>query len=247
MPHTVEVPDVGTIEFPDDMSEEQITGVLQKKFPPQPPVVQAKEPEQTIWQTLRQSGISPSERVSGIAPAPGFAGVSSDVRDNPQFQQWANTAMADLLPDVPPILKRSIMLNGTKKEQFLTGGYEGIKESINSLTSPENVNLLSGTAAAGATGSIVPRLVALGFALHMGKHVSTDIAQQLGEEYAKPESERDQSKIGKLISEGTIEAGMAAGLAKASTPKPGEPAVTPSGASVYETPSQIPADRKSVV
>lgn len=93
------------------------------------------------------------------------------------------------------------------KHPKILGTVDSVIENVNALTTPKSLTLLAAGMGIGGMGPVAARAVSLGFAALMAKSVP-DIAARLGEEYAKPEAERDQVRIAKLISDGAIATGF---------------------------------------
>lgn len=136
-----------------------------------------------------------------------------------------------------------IQKHGTKGENVALGATKAIEDSANWFTSPLGIATLG----IGALPRAAQRVAAGLFATQMASQVP-EISQELGKEFAKPESQRDYQKISELATSGALATGftaMAGKHALAPGPKPvvqgplatGRVLETPEGALPPEKPS----------
>jgi len=174
-------------------------------------IVQPTPPASPRGSFISQMG----EGMAGIDLPPGLSTAMAEQRQQPGY---GNEPLVNILRPQPGY-EEKIQATGSPEEKRLLGYQKGVAETINSLTSPNNLELMMATAGAGTAIKVLPKIIGLAFAAHMGKQVAKDIPEELAKEYAKPEAERDQTRIGQLISSGVAQAGLAATIG-AETLKP---------------------------
>lgn len=117
-------------------------------------------------------------------------------------------------PEAPP----------TRVEQIATGIERGVVMTgqglVDFMTSPIGIATLG----VGTLPKLGQRAVSLAFAATMAKE-TPEIARQLGDEFGKPEDQRDYGKISELITKGAVNTGFAAtlgakGMAPGAKPSP---------------------------
>src|SRR6266478_666600 len=101
----------------------------------------------------------------------------------------------------PLTLEETERLRQTNPKQL--GMIQSITENANQLTTTKNLLMIGGAASVGGVSKLASHLVALGFAAVTAKAVASTLGE-LGGEYAKPEGERDQTKIARLKTDATI-------------------------------------------
>lgn len=135
------------------------------------------------YQLLAQAGVTPGAGV----PGPVDKAVA-----------WAFRPLANPQPSAEDIEFR-------KQHPKIGGVEEGVVDIAKGFTSPVGIATLG----IGALPRAVQRTVALVFAGRMAKQ-TPEIARQLGDEFGKPEGERDTKKIFRLITEGAGTMGLTA-------------------------------------
>lgn len=120
---------------------------------------------------------------------------SKEVSDANPVWQLLNTPTIHAEP--PEEYTKEVEKSGTPMERRLLGVREGLDEFLSSLTTP----LSGGTFGVagilkGAPG--IARAISALFAAQTGKDLSGPVAEQLGEEYAKPKEQRDPRKVAAL-------------------------------------------------
>lgn len=157
------------------------------------------------------SGV-PYGTVAPIQSQPEISTVPPSLEANPIAGVSAEEIAAQNAKLSEPLIKLGDFLikgPGEGKTPAEEGINASLRNNINALTSPENLDLLALGAGIGAAGQVAKRAVAAGFALLMGKEVP-HIASELGAEFGKPEEQRDKTKIAQLITDASIATGFAA-------------------------------------
>ena len=108
-----------------------------------------------------------------------------------------NTPIIDVKP---PEEQVKLFEHGTPIEQRALGVREGLDNFLSSLTSPLSVGTL-GIAGALKGAPMLAKALSVAFAAQMGKHLTGDVATELGNEMGKPKGERDDRKIAQLLTE----------------------------------------------
>lgn|GEM_PF-3834190 len=196
MPIHVDLPDGAVAEFPDGMEPSEIQGVLTRHF--KPPEVAEPAPKKASYYTGLISGMA------GMDLPPGTSEELSQMQMKPGY---GSKPIFDIMQPRPGY-EEAIRETGTPEDKRLLGYQKGVAEMINSLMTPDNLDIMMATAGAGTAVQIIPKLVGLAFSAVMGKNASKDIAEELGKEYALPPEQRDQEKIGRLISSGVAQTAL---------------------------------------
>jgi hypothetical protein len=127
--------------------------------------------------------------------------------------EWARERIessGDQTP-IPPVLSKIAQGPSDKTLNKVQGVLTSAADTGSFFTSPMGVSML----AIGGLPSAVQRTVALAFAAQMGAQVP-EIATALGDEYGKPEDQRDYKKIGKLVTDAITATGFSAALTASS-------------------------------
>lgn len=91
---------------------------------------------------------------------------------------------------------------------FEVGATQSVLGTASSLSSPANVGMLVASLPLGGAPMAVRSAAALGFAGWAAANVP-ELSRQLGEEFGKPDAERDQAKISRLITDIGTQGGFA--------------------------------------
>lgn len=149
---------------------------------------------------------------SQLAGAVEFAG-----EEGSRTWQAANTPMLPIIPKISEENRATIRATKSKPLQVASGVQGATADLVNSFTSPLGVMTL------GMSGlpKAAQRIISGAFAAHMASQ-TPEIASALGEEFAKPEGERDTQKISELIASGAANSAFSA-LAGAHAATPTQP------------------------
>jgi hypothetical protein len=249
VPLEVEVPGFGTIEFPDEMAQDEIKSVLAKKFPPP----QQQGPGDLIGPIQQFRDQSLGQPLQITAPPPPSGGIQDVTRGGPPLslpsagaamsslgetgaQAWEdiNTPTVEVIPTLSPEAQTAISApKGRTLEKVAAGAYQGIAHTANYFTSPMGAMTLG----IGMLPKLAQRAIAGAFAWHMARQ-TPELARQLGEEVGKPPEQRDPQKITELVTTAGFNTWFTAmggkhALAPGKPQVPGVPAETP------ETPGGI--------
>ena len=129
MPQTVEIPDHGIAEFPDDMTPDQIKGVIQNKFYASPTPSATPQSGEISPPTIKESV---PERPSAVAQEAVKAAPTSEVAAN------LGGAVEDIVKGLP-----RMALDTAKM------GYEGLKLASGAGGPQESTKILGNVVAQG--------------------------------------------------------------------------------------------------
>lgn len=124
------------------------------------------------------------------------AGEASDTFNGvPALWQLLNTPTIEAKP--PEEYVKQVEKSGTPLEKRSLGIRESLDEFLSSLTSPLSVGTF-GAAGIMKGAPALARGLSLLFGWQTGKHLATDVAEEMGEELAKPKGQRDERKVASL-------------------------------------------------
>lgn len=124
------------------------------------------------------------------------AGEASDAfKGVPALWQLLNTPTIEAKP--PEEYVKQVEKSGTLLEKRSLGIREGLDEFLSSMTTPLSVGTL-GAAGIMKGAPALARGLSLLFGWQTGEHLATDVAEQMGEELAKPKDQRDERKVASL-------------------------------------------------
>ena len=273
----VDIDSVGTVEFPDSMTQadiasasEQIYRERKPQTPIQPVMGEVKAADASykstdqLLDTMDTSAIMPIPKVEIPQPknftnsdekpesflwkdrpnatigdriSTALSGAAGDlskwwkdmnaplIEATPTGGKFGRFASED--PEAVAEVKR-IQSEGTPLEKNAIGVRAGAEEFLSGLTSP--ISLLTFGAAGILEGApVLSRMLSGWFAFHTGKTLAVDAAKELGQEYAKPPEQRDQTKLAHLWTGAALSVPLTAALGvHALSPNP-SPLVTPRG------------------
>ncbi len=146
---------------------------------------------------------------------------------------------------------KRIQESGLPIEKAALGLRQGADEFLSGLTSPLSIGTF-GVAGILQGAPAVSRALSAWFAVHTGKSLAVDTAKALGEEYGKPEDQRDPVKLARLWTGAALNAPLTAALGTHALRGEASPLITPEGptredhlATLGLTPEATPADIKS--
>ncbi len=117
MPQTVEIPDHGIAEFPDDMTPDQIKGVIQQKFYASPTPAAAPQSGEIAPPVIADSGyVGRGE----FAPSAGAESVPLTSRETPQEQAAQQGPLANLATGVTNAFAKMVPTSLEQAAQMVT-------------------------------------------------------------------------------------------------------------------------------
>ena len=271
----VDIESVGTVEFPDSMSQEDIGKASEQIYNQRKPATtrpvmgdlrmaeqrisdEANRTPEQLLNAMDTSAIMPIPKAEIPTPEPqSFQQTtggsmlrpatvaernftSEQQGDAAKWWQDLNTPILEATPtggriggyatENPEAVAESnrIKSEGTPLEKKALGVRTGAEEFLSGLTSPLSLGTLG---VAGLLNKVpaLSRVLSGWFAIHTGKTLAFDTAQELGREYAKPPEERDQTKLGKLWTSASLSAPLTAALGVHALSPSGSPLTTPRG------------------
>ena len=131
MPTQVQLPDGSIGEFPDGMSQDQISAVLQKQFPPPaPPIKMGEHGMGTIGDTLKEGG------KSLLGMAQGAGKILSGGSPEGMMQNFAHSIIDPSVEEYNTPSQKGVMIGGT--------GHETADRLLRSVPLLAEVGILTG-------------------------------------------------------------------------------------------------------
>lgn len=216
----VEVPERGVVEFPDSMSNEEISAAIRSNYPELSPKDTIPDDSSEFSRSVRQQ-YEERKQQRGIRAETAFIPTLFDTltspivpKESPESRLLRNTqqmALAEEVSATPTAELNAPIETPTKTEEIATGVARGVFGAGSGLVEFLNTPLGLSTLGLGMLPKAAQRAASTAFAAHMAKQ-TPELAQQLGEEFAKPENERDYNRISELVTTGAINTGFVAML-----------------------------------
>lgn len=207
----VEVPEHGTVEFPDTMTGDEISAAIQKNFPEfqkkQVPTITVGSPGPVI--TLDKPVPAPLESESGVSQIVESSNPAKKLWDAANYPlikfvpEWVKKYGAIELPATLANAAVGLFEHPTKAQRYGQGAAQGVTNLAEGFSSPIGIATLG----MGALPRVVQRAISIGFATQLFSQVP-EVYKQLDEEFKKPPEQRDEKKIGTLITQGVGALGM---------------------------------------
>jgi hypothetical protein len=159
---------------------------------------------------LGKTSIEREHFKTGMGPIEGLThGINLDLKpsDIAEAARQFTAAQLGVAPDklAPKPTDESVAqaMHGSKTAALTIGSVKGLEDLDSFFTSPMGVATLG----IGTLPKVAQRMIALGFSAQMARS-TPEIARQLGEEYGKPEDQRDYQKIGNLTTQAIATTGF---------------------------------------
>jgi len=237
MSQTIDIPGLGLTEFPDGLSDAEITSSIKRTLQKKNAIMDsfargiAEERARKGAMGLPFAEVQPSGQVTQrtlindpernqAELAKAFTPLLPETSEEDRMR--ANLKQMMLAEQVSPTSKeetaRDLAEPSQPPNKVLAGTVKGVENLVRGFTSPVGIATLG----IGALPRTVQKAVALAFAGQMVAQ-TPEVARELGTEFGKPEEQRDTQKISQLITEAagnTAFATLAAKHGVSPEPKP---------------------------